>query len=193
MRTVYPNTRTADVVSMIGRSERAIYNAAKGLGIAKSAEYLASPAACRLRRGDNVGAAHRFKLGQNAWNKGIHFDSGGRSAETRFRPGLVPANHKPVGSTRTSKDGYLEIKIAEGMFQWRLLHREVWKEAHSDYPAKGTAIIFKDGNKTNCDISNLEVLTRKELMLRNSVHNLPEEIKEVVRLNGVLRRKIHGK
>ncbi|WP_218117922.1 HNH endonuclease signature motif containing protein [Nitrosospira sp. Nl5] len=163
------------------------------LGIRKSDAYLASPAACRLRRGDNVGSASRFKKGQSAWNKGIHFDSGGRSAETRFRPGTVPPNHKPAGTTRISKDGYLEIKIAEGMYQWRLLHREIWKEAHGEYPARGTALIFKDGNKQNCNIANLEVLTRKELMLRNSVHNLPEEIKEVIRLNGVIRRKIHGK
>jgi hypothetical protein len=193
VKALYPDTRTADIAQRLGRTLDKVYRKAAALGLAKSEAYLASMLACRLRRGDEVGKAHRFKPGQTAWNKGISFDSGGRSAETRFRKGTIPPNHRPVGSTRVTVDGYVEIKVAEGIFQWRLLHRENWKKAHGAYPARGTALIFKDGNKQNCDISNLQVLTRAELMDRNTVHNLPEEIKDVIRLNGVLRRKIHGK
>jgi hypothetical protein len=98
-----------------------------------------------------------------------------------------------VGTQRISVDGYLEIKVAEGMHQWRLLHREIWKQNHGAYPDKGMALAFRDGNKLNCSIENLELITRRQLMDRNTVHNLPEEIKEVIRLNGVIRRKIHGK
>lgn len=69
------------------------------------------------------------------------------------------------------------------MNKWRLLHREVWKQHHGEYPPRGTALIFKDGNRQNCDINNLELITRKQLMTRNSIHNYPQEIIEVTRLS----------
>ncbi len=193
VKCLYPDTRTADIAAKIGRSEGQIYQKAADLGLKKSPSYLAGPVACRLRRGDNVGKAFRFKPGHQTWNKGHRFDPGGRSAETRFKKGTVPPNYRPVGSTRISVDGYTEIKVAEGIHQWRLLHREVWKEVHGEYPPKNMALVFRDGNKQNCSIENLELLTRQQLMARNTVHNLPEEIKDVIRLNGVLRRKINGK
>jgi len=73
------------------------------------------------------------------------------------------------------------------------LHREVWKQHHGQYPPAGTAIVFVDGNKQNCDINNLKLLTRKELMQRNSIHNLPEQLKEVLALKRAIVRKINGK
>lgn len=193
LRNTYPDNPTAHVARVLGRPERAVYFMAWVLGLRKSDAYLDSAAACRLKPGANAGVSSRFQKGQIPWNKGIHFDSGGRSVETRFRPGSVPVNHKSVGTIRTNIEGYLEIKVAEGTHQWRLLHREIWKEAHGEYPAKGTTVFFKDGNRKNCVLANLETVTRAELMLRNTVHNLPEEIREVIHLNGVLRRKINGK
>jgi hypothetical protein len=47
---------------------------------------------------------------------------------------------------------------------------------------KGLVVRFKDNNKLNLDPANLEAITREEHQLRNSVHNLPEEIKEVINL-----------
>lgn len=193
LKEEYPDIPTADIAARIGRKVEEIYHKAANLGLKKSKAYLSGPHACRLRRGDGVGKEHRFKPGHAAWNKGINFDSGGRSAETRFKKGLVPANYKPVGSTRINVEGYTEIKVAEGMHQWRLLHRENWKKEHGEYPPKGMALVFRDGNKQNCSIENLELLTRRQLMARNTVHNLPDEIREVIQLNGVLRRKINGK
>lgn len=130
--------------------------------------------------------------GSVSWNKGIHFESGGRSTETRFKPGSIPPNRKPVGSTRITVDGYIEIKIADGMFKWRLLHREIWKQHHCEYPPRGTAIVFRDGNRQNCDISNLEVITRKQLMARNTIQNYPKPIREITRLRTVITRRING-
>lgn len=186
----YPNERTGPIANYLGRNERQVYMKAGQLGLFKSPEYLASPAACRLRRGDNIGAAHRFKPGQDAWNRGMKgLDIGGK--ETRFPKGNKPANHKPVGSTRITVDGYIEVKVAEGMYQWRLLHREVWKQHHGSYPRRDRPIVFVDGNKQNCAISNLECISRATLMKRNTVHNLPKPVALLVQLRGALNRKIN--
>ncbi|WP_430231001.1 HNH endonuclease signature motif containing protein [Nitrosomonas communis] len=139
-------------------------------------------------------ATGRFIKGLIPWNKGVKgMPSVGRMHETQYKSGSKPANWRPVGSTRVNVDGYIEIKVAEGMHQWRLLHREVWKQHRGEYPPKGTALIFINGNKLDCDINNLKLVTRRELMKRNTVHNLPENLKQVIRLKGVLRRKINGK
>lgn len=189
----YPHEKTEVVAVGIGRPIHSVYNKAFTLGLVKSAEYLASPAACRLRRGDNVGAAYRFHAEQTPWNKGASFNAGGRSVETRFKPGAVPPNRQPVGTTRITKDGYLEIKTEPGMHKWILLHRWNWKLATGEYPPKGMALVFKDGNKKNCAIDNLELITRADLMRRNNVHNYPPEIAKAIQLVGALNRKINAK
>lgn len=50
---------------------------------------------------------------------------------------------------------------------------------------------FKDGNKQNCDISNLELVSRIEMMKRNTIHNLPSDLKELVQLKGRLNKQIN--
>jgi hypothetical protein len=59
LRARYPHESTSEVARVLRRSLSAIYGRAQLLGLVKSAKYLASPAACRLRRGDNVGARCR--------------------------------------------------------------------------------------------------------------------------------------
>lgn len=136
----------------------------------------------------------QFKKGMTPWNKGMKgFLANGRSSDFNFKPGNRPANWRPVGSTRVNVEGYVEIKVAEGINQYRPLHREVWKQHHGSYPPKGHALIFINGNRQDCDISNLKLVTRKELMLMNTIQRLPENLKEVIRLKCVLKRKINGK
>ncbi len=53
----YADTPTRALARSLGRSESAIYGRAAIMGLKKSDTYLAGPDACRLRRGDNVGAA----------------------------------------------------------------------------------------------------------------------------------------
>jgi hypothetical protein len=51
--------------------------------------------------------------------------------------------------------------------------------------------VFINGNRDDLRIENLDCLPRRELMRRNSVHNLPKELVQVVRLKGALQRKIN--
>lgn len=181
---LYPHVRTEALVQVFERPLTSIYHKAGQLGLRKSEAFLASPAACRLRRGDEVGKASRFKPGQTPWNKGSHYVAGGRSAETRFRPGQKPHTWRPIGHTRVTKDGYLQRKVADTGCTRRDyvgIHHLVWR-MHGRSVPHGHALVFVDGDKTHIDINNLELIPRAELMRRNTVHNLPPELKEVVDL-----------
>jgi hypothetical protein len=127
LRDLYPHQKTVDVAAAVGKTVSQAYQKATALDLKKSPEYLSSPADCRLRRGDNIAAAFRFKPRQVVWNKCTNFTAGGRSPEMRFKPGAKPRNHKPVWTTRIVVDGTLEVKVAEGMRQWKAVHRLEWK------------------------------------------------------------------
>jgi hypothetical protein len=185
----YPHEPTAKLAADLGRSERSVYMRSDFLNLNKSPEYLASPAACRLRRGDSVGAASRFKPGLEPWNKGMQWDSGGRSAETRFKPGQMPKNHKPVGYERVNADGYRERKVAEPK-TFRAVHVLLWEEHLGPVP-HGFAVIFKNRDKSDIRIDNLALISRADLMRRNSYHNYPQPIPQLIQLRGVLNRQIN--
>jgi len=101
-------------------------------------------------------------------------------------------NHRPVGSTRVSVDGYIEIKTSEPR-TWRQLHRELWKEHHGAYPAKDRVVVFRDGNQQHCVIENLEEISRADLCRRNSYHNYGPELAKLVQLRGAVTRQINLK
>lgn len=89
-----------------------------------------------------------------------------RSKATRFKKGNIPWTRKPVGTITRSKDGYLWIKFREnqdgtGRDGWEQLQRYIWRQHNGPIP-EGSMVIFLDGNKENCDISNLAVVTKAE-------------------------------
>lgn len=193
LKSLYPDTATAEIAAKMGVRVNQVHGKASALGLKKSAEYLASDLACRMRRGDNIGAAYQFKPGAAPWNKGIKFDSGGRSHQTRFKPGMRPHTWRPIGTERISKDGILERKITDTgitKHDYVAVHRLAWIERHGPIPA-GCAIVFRDGNPSNLDIGNLECVTRAELMRRNSCHNYGKEIAQLVQLRGAITRQIN--
>lgn len=182
----YPNSTPEELFNMLSGAfdKRQIGHKAKILGIRKSQGY-------KLTHG--ISDSGRRASGSIPWNKGLRgFNPDGGNRETQFKVGSIPPNHTPVGTTRIDHEGYVYIKVEEGLHKYRLLHREIWKKHHGEYPPKSMAIIFKDGNKQNCSIENLELLTRKQLMERNSVHNLPKEIADLIALKGSLTRRING-
>ena len=85
MRENYPHKPMSELIQILDKSASAIYNRANTLGLAKTAEYLASPYACRLRRGDNVGAKSRFNKGNPPWNKGMKGWAAEGTEKTRFQ------------------------------------------------------------------------------------------------------------
>ena len=192
----YPVEATAVVAAALGRSLSSTYQRAYALGLKKSAEYLASPAACRTNGRQGVGT--RFERGHVPANKGLRRPgwAPGRMRETQFkhgvRRGVAVKLWKPIGSERISKDGYLERKINNDLplnRRWRAVHLIVWEAANGPLP-KGHAVCFINGDKTDIRAENLALVSRRDLMRRNSVHNWPEPIARTVQLLGALNRQI---
>lgn len=115
----------------------------------------------------NSGLSGKFRKGQTPHNKGKKMPKEvyEKVKHTMFANGNVLPNHRPVGSERISKDGYIEVKVAEPN-KWRLKQRVVYEEAKGKIP-EGCTIIFLDGNKRNFDIDNLRCITRSELLYLN--------------------------
>jgi len=111
---------------------------------------------------------------------------------TRFKCGHLPHNTKKdlEITVRTDKRGvdYKFIRISLG--NWLPLHRFIWEKKNGPIPKK-MKLVFKDGDPMNCELSNLELVSPAELMLRNSLHNYPEPIVKTIQLRGALNRQIN--
>jgi len=143
------------------------------------------------------GRTGRFERGTVSWNKGRTKYMGANA--TSFKKGSVPANRKPLGSERIcKKDGFILIKVAETNpytgFSTRYKHKHVhvWEQENGPAP-DGKVVSFIDGDKTNCDISNLELISRAELLYinRNKASDLPPQLKPTLRAVAKVAVKMH--
>lgn len=136
----------------------------------------------------------RLKKGHIPPNKGKAMSEELREKVKRtwFQKGINPHNTKSDGVITVRRDttgkSYKYIRIKKS--KWELLHRHIWMQVYGEIP-KDMIISFKDHNSLNCVIENLELITRQENMKRNSVQNLPEEIKTAMRFVAGFNRKIN--
>lgn len=155
LRDLYPDNSNRVIALMLERSSSAIQNRAIIKGMRKSAEYMDTKPGS-------------FDKGLTPWNKGISWDSGGRSAETRFKSGQTPTNWKPVGTEVIDTYGYRRRKIKDdapkgrSYRNWRFVHILVWEKHHGRELPKGHIVRFKDGDIDNLDPDNLVAVTRAE-------------------------------
>lgn len=200
LRSFYADYKTEDLAFILGLRVGQVYAKANQLGLAKSEKFLASPAACRLRRGDNVGAEYRFQKGHASWNTGVKGVAGVQEAcrATQFKPGQSPANTLPIGSTKFDKSGVLLQKVTNdpgnGSKRWRAVHELVWVAVNGPVPPKHI-VVFRPGMRSNVleeiTIDRVECISLTENMKRNTRHNLPPELNEVVQLRALLTRQIN--
>lgn len=131
------------------------------------------------------------KKGEPSFNKGLKItefmskDAIARCSTTRFKKGCIPHNTKKIGHTRRSKDGYVQVKTAEG---YRFKHHLVYEKHFGKIPA-GMMITFKDGNPGNLAPSNLEVITKKENLKRNWLE-LPPPLKKAIKLTNKITKEL---
>jgi hypothetical protein len=189
----YPHRLTVEVAALLKRSTITCYARVRGLH--KTAEYLASPMSGRTN-GKDRGEAGRFRPGQRPWNVGQRFSAGGRARLTQFEKGQKPHNWVPIGSHRVNHEGYLDRKVREGnrgAMNWVAVHRLVWIEAHGPIPP-GYHVHFQPGRKSTkleeITPDALEIVTQRQSMQRNSLHNLPPELVELIHVRAGLVRRI---
>jgi hypothetical protein len=190
----YADTSPAALLELFpGRSISSINLRAALLGLQKSEAYLRAQHAEEGRRLCLHGRAYRFPKGHVPANKGVKGrPSTGRMAETQFKRGQKGYNWKPVGATRLDADGYLQRKVSDTGYpprDWRNVHVLLWEEAHGPVPPKHR-VVFRNGDKRDVRLENLDLITFSEGMRRNTIHNLPPALKGAIQQIAGLRRRI---
>lgn len=159
------------------------------------------------RKGWMTGRTGRIEPGATPPNKGRPMPAHVREKclKTAFRPGNRPHNTKGHGHERIdSKDGYV-VMIVDEVNPWNghktrpiHKHRYLWEQVNGPIP-EGHALKCLDGDKTNCDPSNWELIPRGMLPHLNGkgarlkYDHAPAEIKPtlmgIARLKHALRQR----
>jgi len=145
------------------------------------------------------GIDSRIKPGNVPFNKGKKWEEYGtpegkiNSLKTAFKKGNIPKNYQPVGATRYSKDGYLEIKIKDPNV-WKGKHKIIWEEKHGKIP-KGHKLVFLDQDRKNINIENLQLVNNAEhlIMNKNRMYSEDKQITQTGLTVAKLTNKIKDK
>jgi len=86
----------------------------------------------------------------------------------------------------------MRTSFAKGAHGWTTLHRILWEDARGPIP-KGLKLRFKDGDKLNVELGNLELISHGDLLRRNSIHNFPPVLRSTINVLGQLKRRIREK
>lgn len=185
-----PKLFCVDIARRLGRTKQQVYSHARLMGLKAPIERI--KVAGTLGSMTTEAKVHRFKKGCVPPNKGKKMSPElyAKAKPTMFKKGNVPANHKRVGSERVNVDGYIEVKVAEPS-KWKLKHRVIWEEHFGEIP-RHCNIQFRNGNRMDCRIENLYIITRIEQMRdQNSYYaKYPAEFVEVLRLKARVKRQI---
>ena len=197
----YAETLTEDLAELLGRPLGSVHQHAIALGLRKTPEFVSRVARERVEANPEHGSRRtRLQPGNVPSNKGKKMPPGwapGRMASSQYKPGSVPHTWKPVGSVTVNADGYLDRKVNEEPGprhkRWKPVHRLVWEAVNGPVP-DGHVVCFKVGMHTTVEeeitLESVELLTRQQLMQRNTIHNWPEPLKQVMRLGAQLTRAI---
>jgi len=196
---MYPGHSSEHIAHELGRSVQAIYSLAGNMGLKKNAEYLASSYSGRIKKQTEKGVQARFKKGHTPFNKGkkmadyVKPEVIERVMRNSFKKGLIPHNTATNGDVRCRRDknghSYMFIRIAKS--QWVPLHVYSWERQHGPI-AEGCCVVFKTPDRSNCDVTNLELVTREELMRRNTIQQYPEGLRQAMKLIKKLNRTIEN-
>lgn len=190
VKAQYANEYNCEIAKHLGRSINAVNNIATVYGLRKSKAF-------KSRQGAEAAAANYdeikkgwFAKGSTPHNKGkklsefMSTEGIERSKVTRFCKGQAPHNTKHNGAITWRKDnttagGYYYIRIEKA--KWLPLHRYLYEQAYGPIPT-GYNVQFKDGNSRHCWLSNLELVSKAKNMLKNTISQWPEPIKENIKL-----------
>ena len=192
LRELYPHQLTADVAVSLDIKQELVHRRAYLLGIKKTETFMRELGG---RLDGHRGSGTRFLPGNKPWSMGM---KGLRmSPATEFKKGDRAINWMPLGTPRINHFGVLERKVKEGNnggLNWEAVHRLVWKEAHGPIP-KNHCVCFKPGRFTCVleliTLDAIELLTRKEVMLKNSIWVKNPELAQLYQLKGQITRQVN--
>ncbi|MGV8987624.1 MAG: HNH endonuclease [Cypionkella sp.] len=143
-----------------------------------------------LRKGWLTGRTGQIAPGALPLNKGKKMPWHPNCAATQFKAGQTPANVKGLGHERLSKDGYVEISVAEKnpwtghSRRYVQKHRWLWKQANGPVP-EGMRLKCLDGDRANTDPSNWRAIPAAMAPRLNGIHGrgydtAPAELKPTI-------------
>lgn len=207
--SLYPEHSNSSIAKRLGRTLKQIESKSEKLKLFKSEERmnkLANPThwstqdvrivvnlysekttrelAELLQRSEAQVLRQARKLGlkkSDAFRKrcGKHLVLSGAETQTRSQP---------IG-TEKIWNRYICVKVRDPGI-WELKQKLVWRAHRGEYNTKTHTLWFIDRNPLNCDISNLELITKTEMMSRTSIMKYPKELRDVITLHNELKRKL---
>lgn len=88
------------------------------------------------------------------------------SLKTEFQKGNRPHNTAPIGTEVIVNKGFIKVKISNDKTpaykNWKFKHILVWEKFNGPVPA-GKRIIFINGNRQDCTIDNLRLVSIHDL------------------------------
>lgn len=194
LKAEYPTRTAKDLAAQFGCTEHAIHNKAMELKIRKSSEWIAERTRQVVANPAHPGRRTRFQKGCTPHNKGKKMPTVGRMAETQFKSGNLPPTTLPVGAMVIDDEGYTKIKIAMPN-NWQFYQRYLWERQTGEKIRPGFVVVFKDGDRKNFALDNLEMISRSELARRNKAKfdDYPLELRQAIYALAWLKRRINRK
>jgi hypothetical protein len=197
IRQRFPHERTQGIADDLGLTYSQVANRAFSMGLKKTLEFKSSESSGRTNL-LTAGAKFRFTTGHTPFNKGKEMPTEvyEKVKATMFKKGNRPYNWKPDGTIVERKDAdqsgriYLYYKVADS--KWILYHQKIWTDANGAIPKKHI-VTFIDGNTRNCQLENLQCISMKDNVIRNSIQRFPQEIQQIIKLTTKLNKTINGK
>ncbi len=172
LRRNYYDEELRVMMHHLGRTDKSIYVHAMLLGLKRNPKFFIPK---KVPQGF---IDSQFDKGHVPFNKGksqeeyCSKEAIERIRKTQYKKGNIPHNSHELGEECQRSDGYIYKKVTdtgEPSKMMRLKHRQVWEQHHGPIP-KGYNVQFRDGDRTNCDIDNLYLISRKD-QLRQNQHN----------------------
>lgn len=123
-----------------------------------------------------------------------------RKSHTAGAPTRSPRvdNLKPRSGKNKRTAGYQSIRLSRlhrfyrrgKLVKYATAAQYAYYKHYGRWPAEHEAIRFRDGDPGNISPQNLILSTKREVMQSNHLTNFPPEIKELIKIKGLITRSI---